>query len=117
MNIMLKEARERKEVLLRELKVLDNFISFYEGRSELPEEIDPSLTLKQLVARKQLSVRLANCLLDHFNDKGENTTIGHVLKALGNPMQEETEIDLLKAPNFGRKGLNELKDLLGRVTK
>jgi DNA-directed RNA polymerase subunit alpha len=50
----------------------------------------------------ELSVRSANCL------KNENIVyIGDLV--------QKTESEMLKTPNFGRKSLNEIKDVLGQM--
>ena len=115
MNIILKEARDRKEVLLKELKVLDSFISFYEGQKSEPCPISSSLTIRQLSARKNISVRLANCLLNYFDKKPDGLTIGDVKAEFEIPLLPEVEKKLMQMPQFGRKALNELKDILENV--
>jgi DNA-directed RNA polymerase subunit alpha len=50
----------------------------------------------------ELSVRSANCL------KNEN------LFYIGDLVQK-TEADMLKTPNFGRKSLNEIKEVLAQM--
>ncbi len=82
---------------------LQNFINFEEPRSieksvesiELP--FNPNLLRK--VDELELSVRSANCL------KNENIIyIGDLV--------QKTEPEMLRTPNFGRKSLNEIKEVL-----
>ena len=50
----------------------------------------------------ELSVRSANCL------KNDNIIyIGDLV--------QKTEADMLRTPNFGRKSLNEIKEVLGQM--
>ena len=50
----------------------------------------------------ELSVRSANCL------KNDNIIyIGDLV--------QKTETDMLRTPNFGRKSLNEIKEVLGQM--
>ena len=81
------------------------FINFEEP-TELPEESvesynDPRLEhLDRSVEELELSVRSYNCL------KNANiTTIRELV--------QKTEQDMLKTKNFGRKSLNEIKEILG----
>jgi DNA-directed RNA polymerase subunit alpha len=80
-----------------------NFISFddhqvYEPREE-NDEIPFNKNLLRKVDELELSVRSANCL------KNENIFyIGDLI--------QRTESDMLRTPNFGRKSLNEIKELL-----
>ena len=61
------------------------------------DEIDPMLL--QPVDDLELTVRSANCL------KSEN------IYYIGDLVQR-SEMELLKAPNLGKKSLNEIKDVL-----
>ncbi len=82
---------------------LQLFINFEEADDveDVPEEI---LSFNKNLLRKvdelELSVRSANCL------KNDNIVyIGDLVR--------KTEAEMLKTPNFGRKSLNEIKDVLG----
>ena len=82
---------------------LNIFVNFEEGpeAAELSEEQEPSLNenLFKPVAELELSVRSANCL--------QNADI----KFIGELVQR-TEAEMLKTKNFGRKSLNEIKEIL-----
>jgi DNA-directed RNA polymerase subunit alpha len=78
------------------------FISFEEVADEKAEEL-PELKFDANLLRKvdelELSVRSQNCL------KNDNIVyIGDLVR--------KTESEMLKTPNFGRKSLNEIKELL-----
>jgi DNA-directed RNA polymerase subunit alpha len=67
-----------------------------------PEELPFSRSLLKKVDELELSVRSANCL------KNENIFyIGDLI--------HRTESDMLKTPNFGRKSLNEIRQLLNSM--
>lgn len=72
-------------------------------KHEISEEtlgINPNLLKK--VEELELSVRSANCL------KNDNVVyIGDLV--------QKTEAEMLKTPNFGRKSLNEIKEVLGTM--
>ena len=82
------------------------FINFEEPKPEIPEEsgsepeINPNLLRK--VDELELSVRSANCL------KNDN------LVYIGDLIQK-TEGEMLRTPNFGRKSLNEIKEVLAQM--
>ena len=82
------------------------FINFEEPRPErqddmgLEPEINPNLLRK--VDELELSVRSANCL------KNDNIVyIGDLI--------QKTEAEMLRTPNFGRKSLNEIKEVLAQM--
>ena len=81
------------------------FINFEDIAEEAPRageviDINPHLLMK--VDELELSVRSANCL------KNENIVyIGDLV--------QKTESEMLKTPNFGRKSLNEIKDVLSQM--
>lgn len=80
-----------------------NFVTFEEfspyAQEEKIEEFPFNKNLLRKVDELELSVRSANCL------KNENIFyIGDLI--------QRTESDMLKTPNFGRKSLNEIKELL-----
>ncbi|MFZ2587366.1 MAG: DNA-directed RNA polymerase subunit alpha [Alphaproteobacteria bacterium] len=89
-------------ILQDQLSVFINFEDIAEepaGR-EVMIDINPHLLMK--VDELELSVRSANCL------KNENIVyIGDLV--------QKTEGEMLKTPNFGRKSLNEIRDLLGQM--
>ncbi|MFV9935877.1 MAG: DNA-directed RNA polymerase subunit alpha [Rickettsia endosymbiont of Haemaphysalis japonica] len=83
---------------------LQLFISFEEQEEDKQVKIDAlpfSPYLLKRVDELELSVRSANCL------KNDNIIyIGDLVK--------RTESDMLRTPNFGRKSLNEIKEILAK---
>lgn len=82
---------------------LQSFISFEEVQEEVEEEIEEKLSFDRNLLKKvdelELSVRSQNCL------KNDNIVyIGDLVR--------KPEAEMLKTPNFGRKSLNEIKDVL-----
>ena len=82
---------------------LVQFITFEEPKEEVVEEESAELPFNKNLLRKveelELSVRSANCL------KNENIVyIGDLV--------QKTESELLRTPNFGRKSLNEIREVL-----
>lgn len=82
---------------------LQVFINFDEpeaaGRSEEEDDLEFNPLLLKKVDELELSVRSANCL------KNDNIVyIGDLI--------QKTEAEMLRTPNFGRKSLNEIKELL-----
>ncbi|NCP62093.1 MAG: DNA-directed RNA polymerase subunit alpha [Alphaproteobacteria bacterium] len=82
---------------------LVQFVTFQEPEDELIEEEATELPFNRNLLRKveelELSVRSANCL------KNENIVyIGDLV--------QKTESELLRTPNFGRKSLNEIREVL-----
>lgn len=85
---------------------LQLFINFEEPRSAVVEEKRDELPFNRNLLRKvdelELSVRSANCL------KNDNIIyIGDLV--------QKTEADMLRTPNFGRKSLNEIKEVLAHM--
>lgn len=86
---------------------MDVFVSFEEtGKPVREEDVIPELTfshsLLERVEDLELSVRSANCL------KNDNIVyIGDLV--------QKTEAEMLRTPNFGRKSLNEIKEVLSRM--
>ncbi|MCH7937705.1 MAG: DNA-directed RNA polymerase subunit alpha [Proteobacteria bacterium] len=85
---------------------LNLFINFEEPQKALSEEQREELPFNKNLLRKvdelELSVRSANCL------KNDNIIyIGDLV--------QKTETDMLRTPNFGRKSLNEIKEVLGQM--
>ena len=84
---------------------LKPFINFDEPESEV-EDIREELPFNKNLLRKvdelELSVRSANCL------KNDNIVyIGDLV--------QKTEAEMLRTPNFGRKSLNEIKEVLTKM--
>ena len=82
---------------------LQVFVNFQEpeatAREEEKDELPFSRHLLRKVEELELSVRSANCL------KNDNIIyIGDLV--------QKTEADMLRTPNFGRKSLNEIKEVL-----
>jgi DNA-directed RNA polymerase subunit alpha len=87
-------------IMQDQLKV---FVNFEEPQAEKAEKAIGSLPFNKNLLKKveelELSVRSANCL------KGENIIyIGDLV--------QKTEGEMLRTPNFGRKSLNEIKEVL-----
>jgi len=82
---------------------LSIFVNFEEApeAAETAEERHPSLNenLFRSVAELELSVRSANCL--------QNAGIKYI-----GELVQKTEAEMLKTKNFGRKSLNEIKEIL-----
>ena len=79
------------------------FVNFEEPESAFKQELDTGLEFNPLLLKKvdelELSVRSANCL------KNDNIVyIGDLI--------QKTEAEMLRTPNFGRKSLNEIKEVL-----
>ncbi len=84
---------------------LKPFINFDEPESEV-EDVKEELPFDRNLLRKvdelELSVRSANCL------KNDNIVyIGDLV--------QKTEAEMLRTPNFGRKSLNEIKEVLSKM--
>ncbi|HRE60714.1 MAG TPA: DNA-directed RNA polymerase subunit alpha [Micropepsaceae bacterium] len=85
---------------------LQTFINFEEPREQKKEETKPDLAFNPALLKKvdelELSVRSANCL------KNDNIVyIGDLI--------QKTESEMLRTPNFGRKSLNEIKEVLAQM--
>jgi DNA-directed RNA polymerase subunit alpha len=83
------------------------FINFEEEPEEVVEEVDEEQErLKELLARSveemELSVRSGNCL-----KTASIKTIGDLVR--------KTEAEMLRYRNFGRKSLNEIKEILSEM--
>jgi DNA-directed RNA polymerase subunit alpha len=82
---------------------LSIFVNFEEGLEppEMFEEGEPALNenLFRPVAELELSVRSANCL--------QNADIKYI-----GELVQRTDAEMLKTKNFGRKSLNEIKEIL-----
>jgi len=84
----------------------DSFVNFEEPRKEAAAEAIPDLAFNPAFLKKvdelELSVRSANCL------KNDNIVyIGDLV--------QKSEAEMLRTPNFGRKSLNEIKEVLAQM--
>jgi DNA-directed RNA polymerase subunit alpha len=82
------------------------FINFAEPSKAVIEETRPELEFNAALLKKvdelELSVRSANCL------KNDNIVyIGDLI--------QKSEAEMLRTPNFGRKSLNEIKEVLAQM--
>jgi DNA-directed RNA polymerase subunit alpha len=85
---------------------LQVFITFDEPKHKQDGEAKPELPFNPALLKKvdelELSVRSANCL------KNDNIVyIGDLI--------QKTEAEMLRTPNFGRKSLNEIKEVLANM--
>src|SRR3569832_1247551 len=85
---------------------LQIFITFEEPKKPSADEGKPELPFNPALLKKvdelELSVRSANCL------KNDNIVyIGDLI--------QKTEAEMLRTPNFGRKSLNEIKEVLAQM--
>ena len=85
---------------------LNIFVNFEEPRREIEapamQELPFNPALLKKVDELELSVRSANCL------KNDNIVyIGDLI--------QKTEAEMLRTPNFGRKSLNEIKEVLANM--
>ena len=88
------------KILKEQLSIFINFDEPVEAATALPEEkesLNPNLF--RCVDELELSVRSANCL--------QNANIRYI-----GELVQRTEGEMLKTKNFGRKSLNEIKDVL-----
>jgi DNA-directed RNA polymerase subunit alpha len=86
---------------------LSMFINFDEPKEVIPQQtpVEPEFNknLLKKVDELELSVRSMNCL------KNDNIIyIGDLV--------QKTESEMLRTPNFGRKSLNEIKEVLGSMS-
>jgi DNA-directed RNA polymerase subunit alpha len=82
------------------------FINFEEPKKATEEKVQSELPFNAALLKKvdelELSVRSANCL------KNDNIVyIGDLI--------QKTEAEMLRTPNFGRKSLNEIKEVLAAM--
>ena len=82
---------------------LSVFVNFEEPQAGVRSDEESDLEFNPLLLKKvdelELSVRSANCL------KNDNIVyIGDLI--------QKTEAEMLRTPNFGRKSLNEIKEVL-----
>jgi DNA-directed RNA polymerase subunit alpha len=85
---------------------LEVFVNFEEPRREEEKSSMPELAFNPALLKKvdelELSVRSANCL------KNDNIVyIGDLI--------QKSESEMLRTPNFGRKSLNEIKEVLATM--
>jgi DNA-directed RNA polymerase subunit alpha len=85
---------------------LSVFVNFEEPEKESTQDAIPELAFNPALLKKvdelELSVRSANCL------KNDNIVyIGDLI--------QKTEAEMLRTPNFGRKSLNEIKEVLAQM--
>ena len=85
---------------------LNVFVNFEEPRREEAQPSIPQLAFNPALLKKveelELSVRSANCL------KNDNIVyIGDLI--------QKSEAEMLRTPNFGRKSLNEIKEVLAQM--
>lgn len=85
---------------------LEVFVNFEEPKKEAEAPTIPELAFNPALLKKvdelELSVRSANCL------KNDNIVyIGDLI--------QKTEAEMLRTPNFGRKSLNEIKEVLAQM--
>jgi DNA-directed RNA polymerase subunit alpha len=85
---------------------LSVFVNFEEPTKEKTQDAVPELAFNPALLKKvdelELSVRSANCL------KNDNIVyIGDLI--------QKTEAEMLRTPNFGRKSLNEIKEVLAQM--
>jgi len=93
--------QEAAQIFIEHLRL---FVDFDETYVEEPEEVDEEeerirKSLDKPVAELELSVRAANCL-----EAADIVTIRDLVS--------KTESEMLRYRNFGRKSLNEIKDVL-----
>ena len=89
------------KIVKEQLQVFINFTEEDEPTPEGIEEEEPQFNenLFKTVDELELSVRSANCL--------QNANIKYIYELV-----EKTESEMLKTKNFGRKSLNEIKEIL-----
>ncbi len=89
------------KILKDHLSIFINFEEEPEHEEEVVDEAHERMVenLKRPVDELELSVRSANCL--------KNSNIRYIFELV-----EKTEAEMLKTKNFGRKSLNEIKEIL-----
>ena len=91
------------KILKEQLSIFINFEEPVEVSQALPEEPRPlNANLFKSVDELELSVRSANCL--------QNANIRYI-----GELVQRTEAEMLKTKNFGRKSLNEIKEVLASM--
>ena len=90
-------------ILQDQLQLFINFDEPEHAREEAQQEDLPfNKNLLRKVDELELSVRSANCL--------KNDNISYI-----GDLVQKTEADMLRTPNFGRKSLNEIKEVLASM--
>lgn len=97
-------VKEAADILLKHFAIVINpEVALEEGVKEISEEEKKRADyLKKSVNELELSVRAANCL-----KAAQIKTIGELV--------EKTDKELLQYRNFGRKSLNEIKEILNKM--
>jgi DNA-directed RNA polymerase subunit alpha len=92
------------KILKDHLAIFINFEEEPEGEEEAVDEARDRMVenLSRPVDELELSVRSANCL--------KNSNIRFIYELV-----EKTEAEMLKTKNFGRKSLNEIKEILATM--
>ncbi|MDZ4676987.1 MAG: DNA-directed RNA polymerase subunit alpha [Oligoflexia bacterium] len=92
------------KIMKEQLQVFINFDESMEPEADELEKSSPTLNehLFRSVDDLELSVRSANCL--------KNANIRYI-----GELVQKTEAEMLKTKNFGRKSLNEIKDILNEM--
>ena len=92
------------KILKDHLTIFINFEEEPEGEEEAVDEARDRMVenLSRPVDELELSVRSANCL--------KNSNIRYIYELV-----EKTEAEMLKTKNFGRKSLNEIKEILATM--
>lgn len=92
------------KILKEQLQVFINFDESDEPQIEVPDEVGTRINenLYRSVEELELSVRSANCLKN-----AQINMIGELV--------QRSEAEMLKTQNFGRKSLNEIKDILSEM--
>ena len=90
-------------ILQEQLKLFINFEEPEEAvETEKKDELPFNRNLLRKVDELELSVRSANCL--------KNDSIVYI-----GDLVQKTEAEMLRTPNFGRKSLNEIKEVLSQM--
>ena len=90
-------------ILQEQLKLFINFEEPEESvEAEKKDELPFNRNLLRKVDELELSVRSANCL--------KNDSIVYI-----GDLVQKTEAEMLRTPNFGRKSLNEIKEVLSQM--
>ena len=92
------------KILKDHLAIFINFEEEPEAEEEAVDEVRDRMVenLSRPVEELELSVRSANCL--------KNSNIRYIYELV-----EKTEAEMLKTKNFGRKSLNEIKEILATM--
>ncbi|MBZ0272203.1 DNA-directed RNA polymerase subunit alpha [bacterium] len=94
------------KVVKEQLTVFINFEEEFEDYDDYAEEVDEDVETNENLYRRvdelDLSVRAANCL--------KNAGIRYIGEFV-----QKTEAEMLKTKNFGRKSLNEIKEVLAEM--